>query len=155
MKRRNFIINSLTGTGLAVASVSGLFIPNLVLASSWPRSAFSTTSQKDAVQELFGSHAAVSSSAIKIDAPIQAENGNVVPVKVKTTIDKVETIAIVVENNPRPLATSVILSGKTKGLFGARIKMGETSKITAYVKANGKLFTASRKVKVTIGGCGG
>ena len=36
-----------------------------------------------------------------------------------------------------------------------RLKMGKTSNVTAVVKADGKLYTASKEVKVTIGGCGG
>jgi sulfur-oxidizing protein SoxY len=33
--------------------------------------------------------------------------------------------------------------------------MGKTTEVTAVVKSGGKLYTASKEVKVTIGGCGG
>jgi sulfur-oxidizing protein SoxY len=33
--------------------------------------------------------------------------------------------------------------------------MGKTSELLAVVKSGGKLFSASKTVKVTIGGCGG
>jgi sulfur-oxidizing protein SoxY len=33
--------------------------------------------------------------------------------------------------------------------------MGKTTQVTAVVKSGGKLYTASKEVKVTIGGCGG
>jgi sulfur-oxidizing protein SoxY len=33
--------------------------------------------------------------------------------------------------------------------------MGKTSNVMAVVKADGKLYTAAKEVKVTIGGCGG
>jgi sulfur-oxidizing protein SoxY len=33
--------------------------------------------------------------------------------------------------------------------------MGETGNVIAVVKADGKLYKASKEVKVTIGGCGG
>ena len=36
-----------------------------------------------------------------------------------------------------------------------RIKMGKTSDVIAVVKAGGKLHSARKSVKVTIGGCGG
>jgi len=33
--------------------------------------------------------------------------------------------------------------------------MGKTGDVVAVVKANGKVYKASKNVKVTIGGCGG
>jgi len=33
--------------------------------------------------------------------------------------------------------------------------MGKTTKVMAAVKSDGKIYTASKEVKVTIGGCGG
>jgi sulfur-oxidizing protein SoxY len=33
--------------------------------------------------------------------------------------------------------------------------MRETAKVRVIVKAGGKLYTAAKEVKVTIGGCGG
>jgi sulfur-oxidizing protein SoxY len=33
--------------------------------------------------------------------------------------------------------------------------MGKTSNVLAVIKADGKLYSASKEVKVTIGGCGG
>jgi sulfur-oxidizing protein SoxY len=155
MKRRTFLKQSLAGAGLTLAAVSGLVTPRVSSAAGWPRKAFGTTNQAEAIQQLFGSQQAAPSKAVKITAPIQAENGNVVPVGVKADLDQVEAIAVVVENNPRPMAASINLSGQAKGYLKTRVKMAETSNVTAYVKANGKLYTASRQVKVTIGGCGG
>ena len=36
-----------------------------------------------------------------------------------------------------------------------RIRMAETDHVTGVVNAGGKLYKASKEVKVTIGGCGG
>jgi sulfur-oxidizing protein SoxY len=35
------------------------------------------------------------------------------------------------------------------------VKMGQTSNITALVKADGKFYYTTKEVKVTLGGCGG
>jgi sulfur-oxidizing protein SoxY len=40
-------------------------------------------------------------------------------------------------------------------MISTRIKMGQTGNVIAVVKANGKLYSARKEVKVTIGGCGG
>jgi len=155
MKRRNFLKGTLAGGVLTVAAGSGLLRPTAVLAAEWPKGAFDAKSAEDAVKGLYGASSATDNAAVKLTAPLQAENGAVVPIKVDTGMAGVESIAIVVEKNPRPLATSVDLSGSATGYYSTRIKMGATSKVTAYVKAGGKLHTASTTVKVTVGGCGG
>ncbi|MEW8549838.1 MAG: thiosulfate oxidation carrier protein SoxY, partial [Candidatus Thiodiazotropha endolucinida] len=41
------------------------------------------------------------------------------------------------------------------GFVSTRIKMGKTGDVLGVVKAGGKLHSAKKEVKVTIGGCGG
>ncbi|MEA2890635.1 MAG: sulfur-oxidizing protein SoxY, partial [Bradyrhizobium sp.] len=36
-----------------------------------------------------------------------------------------------------------------------RLKMAKTSNVIAVVEAGGKLYSAAKEVKVTVGGCGG
>jgi sulfur-oxidizing protein SoxY len=59
------------------------------------------------------------------------------------------------EKNPQPLTTAVDLTGGASGFYSARIKMGQTSNVYAYVKSGGKLYRAGQQIKVTVGGCGG
>ena len=47
------------------------------------------------------------------------------------------------------------MGANAEGYESTRIKMGKTSKVIAVVKAGGKVYSASKDVKVTIGGCGG
>jgi sulfur-oxidizing protein SoxY len=155
IKRRSFLKGTLAGGVLAVAAGTGLLKPTRVLAAAWPKSAFDAKTEADAVKDLFGTASAAPSNAVHMRAPIQAENAAVVQINVKADMDGVESIALVVEKNPSPLATSVDLSGGATGFYSTRIKMAKTSKITAYVKAGGKLHTVSKTVKVTVGGCGG
>jgi sulfur-oxidizing protein SoxY len=155
MKRRTFLKGTLASGALAVAVGGGLLKPSNVMAAAWPKAAFDAEKTADAINALFGSSSTADNAAINLKAPIQAENGSVVPVKVTAGIDGVEGIAIIVDKNPRPLASSVDLGSGTSGYFSTRIKMGKTSKVTAVVKAGGKLHTASKTVKVTVGGCGG
>ena len=53
-----------------------------------------------------------------------------------------------VEHGRHPRAT-------TDANIATRIKMGQTSNVYAVVKADNKFYTASKEVKVTLGGCGG
>ena len=154
MKRRTFLKGTMAGGIIAVAAGAGLLKPTQVMAASWPKKAFNANSIPDTIKALYGSANAANSSAIKIDAPLQAENGGLVPVKVSANIAKIESIAMLVSKNPHPLATSIDLFG-AKGFYRANLKMRKSSDLVAVVKAGGKLYKKSHKIKVTVGGCGG
>ena len=74
---------------------------------------------------------------------------------VTTDIAGAKTISIITEKNQQPLTASFDLGPGAEGYVSTRIKMGKTSNVIAVVKADGKLHSASKEVKVTIGGCGG
>ena len=139
-------------TGIAISA--GLLTPKAVLAA-WPKAAFEATDSNAALQASLGSSDASQSSDIKLKAPDIAENGAVVPITVTSSIANTESISIIVAENATPLAATFNLGATTKGFVSTRIKMGKTSDVTAVVKAGGKLYSTSKNVKVTIGGCGG
>lgn len=139
--------------GLALAALAAL--PRTLFAAAWPEKAFNYTTASEAMSELLGSNQPVPSDEISLKAPEIAENGAVVPVKIKTTLKNVQSISIVVEKNPRPLATTVEILPGTLAEFSNRIKMRETSNVMVVVKTDSGVFSTSKLVKVTIGGCGG
>ncbi len=154
MQRRTFLKGSLASGTVAVAMGAGLLSPRAVLAA-WPKSAFEAKSIPDALSAIYGNSATSPSGDIKIKAPDIAENGAVVPVTITTGISGITDIAIIVEKNPSPLTANFKLSSSSKGFVATRVKMGKTSNVIAVVKAGGKLYSARKDVKVTIGGCGG
>lgn len=154
IKRRTFLKGALAGSVITVAAGKGLLQPTEVLAASWPKNAFSTKDVDEALKEFFGMSDASASTAIKIEAPIQAESGLAVPITVSTTLPNVEGIAIIIEKNPSPLAAAITTGGMTS-YFRTRVKMGKTSPVRVVVKSNGKLYMAKQDIKVTSGGCGG
>ena len=139
--------------GLALAALVAL--PRALLAAVWPEKAFTVTTAGEAMNELLGSDQPVPSDEISLKAPEIAENGAVVPVKIKTTLQNVQSISIIVEKNPRPLATTVEILPGPLSEFSSRIKMRETSDVMVVVKTDSGLFSTSKEIKVTIGGCGG
>ena len=154
LNRRTFLKGTLAGSVVAVAAAAGLLKPTRVLAAAWPANAFEAKSIDDAVKALYGTSGAADSKAISIKAPIQAENGAVVPIAVSTSLPNVEGIAILVKENASPLVANAALAG-AEGFFSARMKMGKTSDVKVVVKSAGKLHVASQQIKVTVGGCGG
>lgn len=154
LSRRTFLQGTLGAGALALAASAGLLAPTRVYAAAWPKGAFEAKTVDEVLKDLYGTTSAAQSKDITIKAPIQAENGAVVPIAVSTKLPNVEAIGILVEKNVQPLIANVQLTG-AEGYFSARMKMGKTSDVKVYVKSGGKLHMASQQIKVTVGGCGG
>ena len=122
--------------------------------AKWAEAAFKADTYKGALAEI-GSEDAIASDKIKLKAPEIAENGAVVPIRVSSTLENIESISLLVEKNPTPLTAQFKMFPGLKPYFKIRVRMGETSKVVAIVKAGGKSYSTSSEVKVTIGGCGG
>lgn len=148
--RRGF----LRKTGLLGLAVSALtFAPRLALAA-WNKAAFDTKSLPDAYKAL-GVETATPSGDVQLIASDIAENGAVVPVQAISKIPKTTQISFLVEKNPTMLTAQFDLGPDTLPEISTRLKMGQTSNVIALVKADGKFYTATKEIKVTLGGCGG
>ncbi|MCP4596111.1 thiosulfate oxidation carrier protein SoxY [Neptuniibacter sp.] len=150
MNRRSVVKAIAAGGALVGASV---LMPRIAMAA-WSTKAFDAEDQATAMKELLGGMPE-ESAEVTMKAPDIAENGAVVPVTVRSSMAGVESMSIFVENNPNPLVAEFMIPAGTAADVSTRLRMGKTSKVTAVVKANGKLYSASKEVKVTIGGCGG
>ena len=142
--------------GVALLGLGNLpFAPAHAAANDkYPEEAFKQKNEADAIKALYGK-TAEPSDKVKLDAPEIAENGGVVPVSVTTTLDKVTSISFFVAENPFALAASYKIADGTLPGVANRLKMAKTSNLIAIVEADGKLYSATREVKVTVGGCGG
>ena len=154
MIRRTFLKGTLAGGSVAVAVGAGLLAPSTVMAA-WPKKAFEAKGVDNTLTALLGGKNTTSSKDIKIKAPDIAENGAVVPVSVTAKQSGIDSISILAASNATPLCGSFNLGSTAEGYVSTRIKMGKTSKVIAVVKAGGKVYSAQKDVKVTIGGCGG
>ena len=154
IKRRVFLKGSLAAGTVGVAASAGLLAPQAVIAA-WNEKAFQAKSIDDALSAVMGSASNDASDQIKIKAPDIAENGAVVPVSVSTDMGGVESIALLAANNNTPLVATFDLGAGGVPNVSTRIKMANTGDVVAVVKSGGKLHSARKSVKVTIGGCGG
>ena len=151
--RRTFIkFNGALGTLAAVAAV-GLLKTTQAAAAVWNKSGFESKAVTEAIKSL-GASGAADSRDIVITAPDIAENGAVVPIEVVSRIPNTQSISIIAEKNPFPLAATMDFAHNAEPYAYVRIKMGQTSNVRAVVKADGKFFTSVKEVKITVGGCG-
>jgi sulfur-oxidizing protein SoxY len=148
----------LKGVSVALAGFGGLpfsLSPLLAAANDkYPEDAFKQKSDADAIKTLYGK-TAEPSDKVKLDAPEIAENGAVVPISVSSSLADVSSISILVTENPNALAASYKIPAGTVPSVANRLKMAKTTNVIAVVEAGGKLYSASKEVKVTVGGCGG
>jgi sulfur-oxidizing protein SoxY len=139
--------------GLGIISLS----PAMVFAAAndkYPEDAFKQKGAADAIKSLYG-RTAEASDKVKLDAPEIAENGAVVPISVSTTLTEVTSIAFLTSENPNALAAVYRIPPGTMPSVANRLKMAKTCDVIVIVEAGGKLYSAIKEVKVTVGGCGG
>jgi sulfur-oxidizing protein SoxY len=130
-------------------------VPALAAANDkYPEDAFKQKSDADAIKALYG-RTAEASDKVKLDAPEIAENGAVVPIAVTTTLADVTSISFLVSENPNALAASYVIPAGTMPVIANRLKMAKTCNVIAIVESGGKLYSVTKEVKVTVGGCGG
>ncbi len=153
---RRTVLKGLAGglAGLGLFEASMLLAAYAADAAQWPQDAFKQKSEADALKALYGK-SAEASEKVSLDAPEIAENGAVVPITVTSALPNVTGIAILVLENPFTLAAAYKIPEGTQALVANRLKMAKTTKVVAVVESDGKLYSASREVKVTVGGCGG
>ena len=75
------------------------------------------------------------------------------PVTVTTSLENVKSISIVVQHNPRPLVATFELMSRSVPEVRSRIKMAQSSRVMAVVKTDTGIYSMSKDVKVTLGGC--
>ncbi|GAC1418546.1 MAG: thiosulfate oxidation carrier protein SoxY [Candidatus Velthaea sp.] len=149
LNRRNAI--AFVGRGTAIALAACLF----------PRAAWATPSEAKSMLATLGT-GVPQAGKVTIGAPEIAENGNTVPIVIDvespmTDASYVKTIMMVADGNPLPGVARfdlTPLNGKAHVEF--RIRLAQTQNITAVaLMSDGTMWTATKNVKVTIGGCGG
>jgi sulfur-oxidizing protein SoxY len=151
--RRNFLQFAGGLCMTAALGAVGLLRSAAVQAAAWNKAGFESKAFADAMKSI-GASGATESKDIVITAPDIAENGAVVPVEVTSRIPGTESISLVAEKNPFPLVATADLANGSEPYTYVRIKMGQTSDVYAVVKAGGKVFTAKKEIKITVGGCG-
>ena len=102
------------------------------------------------------------SGVVKLDIPLIAENGAVVPVSVDVTspmtpANHVKHVYVVADKNRIPIITRVALAPESgQASVATSVRLGETGDVRAIVEqSDGTLLQVRREVKVTVGGCGG
>ena len=152
-------MNPICNRRQTLALGAGAMTVAMLGASSAP--ALANNDAEEAIKKFTGGKTPTQGK-IKLDLPEIAENGNTVPMTVTvespmTEQSYVSEVLIVADENPRSGVVTFHFS-PASGVAEAntRIRLAATQDVIAVAKMNdGSFYTASKQVKVTIGGCGG
>jgi sulfur-oxidizing protein SoxY len=131
-----------------------LLLKPFAALAAWNKDAFGAKTPQDALKGIGAGNPAPSKDLV-IEAPQIAENGAVVPIEVSSAIAGTTAIAVIIEKNPFPLAAQFDFQNGALPYVKLNVKMNETSDVRAVAIAAGRQYTATKEIKVTIGGCGG
>jgi sulfur-oxidizing protein SoxY len=161
---RRAVLQTLGLLGMAVAAGSSVLgAPAVALGQGTLGALQPEETVDETLQRLFGNRTINDgSNVIKLNIPLIAENGALVPVAVEvqspmTPANYVKHIYIIADKNRRPMNARFSLTPELGvASVGTNLRLGETTEVRAVVEmGDGALLMAKREVKVTVGGCGG
>jgi sulfur-oxidizing protein SoxY len=142
------------GGAATLTSMAGALRSRPAAAQAWNQAAFSGKTLDEIVRALGGSGYTATKAVSWGATPDIAENGAAVQVSITSALPKTQSIAVVIEKNPGPLAAQFEVPPGTDPAIVTRFKMAQTSNVHAVVKADGKYYVSTREIRVTFGGCG-
>ena len=153
MDRRKFL-----GVGLAAFAaivVPGTDLKAMNFRDTKPK-AWEVEKTVDGIKALYGNAGLKKSDKLSFKAPKLAENGGSIPITIKSSLD-LESVALFQDANPRCLSCVFSIPAGAIIEYDFRIKMRQTAVVTIVGKerGTGTLYTASKEIDVSIGGCGG
>ena len=148
-QKRRIILKTALVTGAVSAAIgTGLACANLIVKSAWPKEAFNASTIEEALLELTGSNTIIPSpDDILIKAPTIAENG-IAHITIKSDIPETESISIFIPNNRSPLVANFKLNPSVISTIITRIKIENSGDIIAIIKADNKLYSATKIMRV-------
>ena len=144
---------ALKSTGAFATLVSLGIVTQSQAQAAVDQASFQVKTLEDALKAIGGTPA--TSDQVSVVSPDISENGAGVPVGATSKLPNTTEMYLIVEKNPTPLSCGFMIPAGTAADVQTRRKMGQSTNVFAVVKADGKLFSATKETKVTLGGCGG
>jgi len=147
MQRRTLIRRLMTAATLTLAPLRAL--------ATWNRVAFDSRLPEDALRAAFGRSDTLPAVEIELKIPTHAYHGDLVPVMVSTRLPDVTRMALLVHDNPQPLAALVEFGPRALPDLATRIRLLRSSEVSVVVESGGSLFRNSQPVQIQLDGCRG
>lgn len=137
---------------LKTAFIAGCSVYTLASHSrvygAWPEEVFNANNLDSVLGDLAEGESALSSEKVVLTVPELVENPAIVPVSVAVELEKVESIAVLIESNERPLAGKFILGEGVEPQISTRVRLEGDSTIYALAKADGAYYINRADVRL-------
>jgi sulfur-oxidizing protein SoxY len=153
LSRREFVCTTGCAALATTATAAGLLVPSRASAAL-PRETYGAQSLGEAVNAVLGTSQMPSDEDVHLSVPELVEVADYVPVSVDTALDNVQSITLAFEHNPNPIIASFQLDPQLVPYVATRVRLAEAGDLHGLVKAGDFVHRATKKVAVTIGGCG-
>jgi sulfur-oxidizing protein SoxY len=151
--RREFIKKAATLTGYSVLSTIGLLNSRIALAE-WVANNFEPSSMDQVLKNVLNGKPVVDSDEIHIKIPQTADNKTPVPITVQTDLKDIQSISILVEQNPVPLVATFELSSALEPFVSTRLQLMRSSFVFVLLETENIFYGAKQIVTVSEGICG-
>jgi len=152
ISRRTFVRSAVGGAVVSTGFGTAMMTPRRVRAALPPQTFFSSPAA--AISAVLGTDEAPLSAAVEIKIPSMVEVADMVPVTVMTTLDNIESITIVADDNPNPIIAYYRFSPQLWPYLATRVRLAKSGNVHALVKAKGTVHRATKHIDISIGGCG-
>ncbi|MDP2429585.1 MAG: thiosulfate oxidation carrier protein SoxY [Methylobacter sp.] len=147
--RRAFIKKSVALGGCSMIAAAGL-LGSSETNAAWPAE---TGILQQTLKRLFKDQQIIASDKIDIQIAKIVGSGANVPITVTSTLNNVESIAILVEKNPIALAAKFDLTPTMEAWVSARLKIAESSTVMVIVETDAGFYSAAEKIIISPGNC--
>jgi sulfur-oxidizing protein SoxY len=142
---------TLLKAGVAQFALLGLLRPTSAQAI-YPLDAFKSKDIPQALNTVLGAAELVPSEQITIEVPHVASDKNVVPLRISSALENIESISVVFEGNQFPF-TAYFRLYDAQSHISTRIKVEQPGDMLVVVKAGGALHTSKRSIRISNGVC--
>jgi len=153
ISRRMFVRAAAGGVVLSTSFGSSLLTPRRATAALPPQTFFAA-SPTAAISAVLGTDQTPLNAAVELEIPSMVEVADMVPLSVTTTLDDVESITIVADDNPNPVIAHYRLTPLLWPYIATRVRLAKSGNVHALVKAGGAVHRATKHVAISISGCG-
>jgi len=137
---------------LKTAIVAGCSVYTLAsyarVYGAWPEAIFDANNLKDVLGDLMDGAGAEETTQVALTVPEWVENPAIVPVSVSVDLDNVESIALLLESNEKPMAGKFILGEGVAPLISTRVRLEGDSTIYALAKADDAYYINQADVRL-------
>lgn len=144
--RRTFIKQSAVLGGYSLLS-------STIARAEWSDDAPVNDILQQTLKGIFKNKKTAESDKIDIQLPKTAVSDAAVPITVTTSLNNVQSIAILIERKPEPLVAKFQLEPELEPFVSTRLKISQSSIVAVIVETNEGFYTAKEKIVVTAGGC--